>query len=51
MAKTNEDEFFKKFDEKNLAFLYHEKKADGAQSRYNKFVSRSDKQEIGKQNK
>jgi hypothetical protein len=34
------DEFFEKFDEKKLAFVYQEKTASGAQSRFNKFVSR-----------
>lgn len=34
------DEFFRKFDEKNLAFVYQEKTADGKLSRFNKFVAR-----------
>ncbi len=34
------DEFFKKFDEKNLAFLYQDKTRDGETSRFWKFVSR-----------
>ena len=34
------DQFFRKFDEENLAFLYQEKTATGRQSRFNKFVSR-----------
>lgn len=34
------DEFFQKFDEKNLAFLYQDKKADGEESRFSKFVNR-----------
>ena len=34
------DEFFEKFDEKKLAFVYQEKTASGKQSRFNKFVSR-----------
>jgi hypothetical protein len=34
------DEFFRKFDENNLAFLYQEKKASGEQSTFNKFVKR-----------
>jgi len=34
------DEFFKKFDEKNLAFLYQDKTADNEESRFCKFVSR-----------
>ena len=34
------DEFFQKFDESKLAFLYQEKLADGRESRFHKFVSR-----------
>ena len=34
------DEFFKKFDEAKLAFVYQEKKADGEPSSFCKFVSR-----------
>ena len=34
------DEFFEKFDEKALAFVYQEKTAAGERSRFNKFVSR-----------
>jgi hypothetical protein len=33
------DEFFDKFDEKNLVFLYQEKTATGKPSRFCKFVS------------
>ncbi|PSL22869.1 hypothetical protein [Dyadobacter jiangsuensis] len=33
------DEFFEKFDESNLEFLYQEKTADGKESRFNKFIS------------
>ena len=33
-------EFFAKFDEKNLAFLYQDTTASGAESRFFKFVSR-----------
>ena len=35
------DEFFEKFDEKNLAFLYQEETSGGEESRFFKFVSRS----------
>lgn len=35
------DEFFRTFDENELAFLYQDKTADGQTSRFNKFVSRS----------
>lgn len=34
------DEFFKKFDEKKLAFLYQDETRDGETSRFWKFVSR-----------
>lgn len=34
------DEFFEIFDENKLAFLYQEKTADGATSRFSKFVNR-----------
>jgi hypothetical protein len=34
------DDFFAKFDEENLAFLYQEKTTSGRTSRFNKFVSR-----------
>jgi hypothetical protein len=34
------DEFFKIFDENELAFLDQEKTADGGVSRFNKFVKR-----------
>lgn len=34
------DDFFEKFDESNLAFLYQEKTADGKMSRFSKFIQR-----------
>ena len=34
------DEFFDKFDEENLEFLYQERTASGEMSRFNKFVNR-----------
>ncbi|WP_029586813.1 hypothetical protein [Bradyrhizobium sp. URHD0069] len=34
------DEFFKKFDEAGLAFLYQDKTKDGEVSRFHKFVAR-----------
>jgi len=34
------DEWFEKFDERNLALLYQEKTAGGAESNFNKLVSR-----------
>lgn len=34
------DDFFRIFEEKNLAFLYQEAMSDGKQSRFHKFISR-----------
>ncbi len=34
------DEFFEKFDEKNLAFLYQDQTGGGESSRFNKLVHR-----------
>lgn len=34
------DEFFNKFEDNNLAFLYQDETADGEQSRFFKFISR-----------
>lgn len=34
------DDFFEKFDEKNLAFLYQDEMKSGDESRFFKFVSR-----------
>ena len=34
------DEFFAKFEESRLAFLYQDKTADGGTSRFHKFVTR-----------
>ncbi|WP_461357505.1 hypothetical protein [Bradyrhizobium sp. USDA 4454] len=35
------DEFFRKFDEADLAFLYQDRTKDGKTSRFHKFVRRS----------
>jgi hypothetical protein len=35
------DEFFRKFDESELAFLYQDRTSDGKVSRFHKFVRRS----------
>jgi hypothetical protein len=35
------DEFFRKFDESDLAFLYQDETSDGKLSRFHKFVRRS----------
>ena len=40
LQKISWDEWFKKFDENNLALVYQEKTAGGQQSRFNKLVSR-----------
>ncbi len=37
------DEFFKIFEESELAFLHQDKTSDGKTSRFNKFVSREQK--------
>lgn len=34
------DEFFTKFDESNLAFLYQETTSEGEKSRFSKFIQR-----------
>jgi hypothetical protein len=34
------EEFFKAFEENDLAFLYQDKTADGKESRFSKFVAR-----------
>ena len=34
------DDFFQKFEDNRLAFLYQEKTADGSESRFSKFVQR-----------
>lgn len=39
------DEFFKKFDENKLAFLYQDKTRDGEDSRFFKFVRRDGEQD------
>lgn len=36
------DEFFDKFEESNLAFLYQDKTSDGNVSRFHKFIARDD---------
>ena len=36
------EEFFEKFDESNLAFLYQDRTADGELSRFSKFVNRDE---------
>lgn len=37
------EEWFEKFDEKELAFLYQDKKANGEQSTFFKLINRGDK--------
>jgi hypothetical protein len=45
------DDFFKKFDDSGLAFLYQEDTADGKQSRFNKFVSEEKEAQTGEPGK
>jgi hypothetical protein len=40
LERVDWDDWFKAFDEKQLAFLHQDKTADGAVSRFNKLVSR-----------
>ena len=40
LTEISWDEFFSKFEEENLAFLYQEETSDGEASRFFKFVSR-----------
>lgn len=35
------EDFFRKFDKEDLAFLYQDKTSDGSLSRFHKFVARS----------
>lgn len=42
LEKISWDEFFEKFDDAELAFLYQEKSADGKTSRFHKFVNRDE---------
>jgi hypothetical protein len=40
LERISWDEFFQKFDEKHLKFLYQDRMRDGEESRFSKFVSR-----------
>jgi hypothetical protein len=40
LVRISWEEFFKKFDESNLAFLYQDQSASGDTSRFNKFINR-----------
>jgi len=40
LEKISWEEFFSKFDDADLAFLYQDKTAGGKESRFHKFVSR-----------
>jgi hypothetical protein len=42
------DEFFKAFEENNLAFLYQEETKDGSKSRFSKLIARESTKEKGK---
>jgi hypothetical protein len=41
LEKIEWDEFFRKFEESDLAFLYQDRTQDGKLSRFHKFVRRS----------
>ena len=45
------DDFFRKFDDSGLAFLYQDNTSGGEQSRFNKFVSREKEANTGEPNK
>lgn len=47
LDKISWDEFFEKFDEADLAFLYQERTSTGKESRFHKFVSRDTAQAVG----
>ncbi|PYE83692.1 hypothetical protein [Pseudoroseicyclus aestuarii] len=40
LQKISWDDFFRVFEDSDLAFLYQDKTQDGSTSRFNKFVSR-----------
>lgn len=42
LEKISWDEFFEKFDDAELAFLYQDKAGSGKTSRFHKFVNRDD---------
>jgi hypothetical protein len=44
LEEVSWDEFFRIFDESDLAFLYEEETSEGADGRFNKFVSRTQAQ-------
>jgi len=41
LVEISWDEFFKKFESKNLAFLYQDTTSDGKESRFFKLINRS----------
>ena len=45
LERIDWDEFFRIFDENNLAFLYQEETKDGGESRFSKFVDRDSVEE------
>jgi hypothetical protein len=42
LERISWEEFFEKFEEKKLAFLYQDEKSSGEESRFSKFVSRDE---------
>jgi hypothetical protein len=49
LEKISWDDFFEKFEDANLAFLYQDKTASGKTSRFHKFVDRSNASDEGEQ--
>jgi hypothetical protein len=47
LEKISWDDFFDKFDDAELAFLFQEKTSSGKTSRFHKFVDRSNAEEDG----
>ena len=42
------EEFFRKFDDEDLVFLYQEETRDGSISRFHKFVERETAEQVGR---
>ncbi|HEX7049951.1 MAG TPA: hypothetical protein VF188_07025 [Longimicrobiales bacterium] len=49
LERISWDEFFRKFDEKDLAFLYQDRTASGETSRFYKLVDRATAEEAGEE--
>jgi len=46
LEKISWDEFFEKFDDAELAFLFQEKAANGKTSRFHKFIDRDSAEDV-----